>query len=122
MKRSDSFISIYPLFRIKEGRVDDVKKVTDEIINRGHNEEGTLLFTAAFSDTHLFLRESYVDIHSFHVHLETVKDILSNFFSMLDLESLVIVGSADDIEGMKGEMKSLGMDATFCVINNGFAI
>ena len=98
------------------------KKITDEIISRGHGEEGTLLFTAAFSDTHLFLRESYVDHKAFHVHLDTVKDILDEFFSRLDLESLVIVASEDDIQKMKLEMKTLGMEATYCVVNNGFSI
>jgi hypothetical protein len=70
----------------------------------------------------LFLRESYVDHKAFHVHLDTVKDILDEFFSLLELESLVVVASADDIEKMKFEMKTLGMQATYCVINNGFSI
>ena len=113
MKRIDTFISIYPLFRIKDGEIQNVKKITDEIVKRGHDEVGTLLFTAAFSDTHLFLRESYVDLDAFHVHLDTVKDILSDFFSKLDLESLVIVGNAPHIEDMKVEMKNLGMEPLF---------
>ena len=103
-------------------QMNAIKKITDEIISRGHGEEGTLLFTAAFSDTHLFLRESYVDHKAFHVHLDTVKDILDDFFSLLELESLVIVASEDDIQKMKVEMKTLGMQATYCVINNGFSI
>ena len=93
MKRIDSFISIYPLFRVKDGQMTAIKKITDEIISRGHDETGTLLFTAAFSDTQLFLRESYVDLDAFHVHLETVKDILDDFFALLELESL---GHSDD--------------------------
>ena len=52
--------------------------------------------------------------------------ILSKIFwmnsSRCDLESLVIVASADDIQKMKLEMKTLGMEATYCVINNGFSI
>ena len=122
MKRIDSFISIYPLFRVKDGQMTAVQKITDEIISRGHDETGTLLFTAAFSDTQLFLRESYVDLEAFHVHLETVKDILNEFFSLLELESLVIVANEDNIKKMKEEMQSLGMEATYCVINNGFSI
>ena len=122
MKRIDSFISIYPLFRVKDGQMAAIKKITDEIISRGHEETGTLLFTAAFSDTQLFLRESYVDLDAFHVHLETVKDILDEFFSLLELESLVIVANEDNIKKMKEEMQSLGMEATYCVINNGFSI
>lgn len=122
MKRIDSFISIYPLFRVKDGQMTAIKKITDEIISRGHNETGTLLFTAAFSDTQLFLRESYVDLDAFHVHLETVKDILDDFFALLELESLVIVANQDNINKMKEEMQSLGMQATYCVINNGFSI
>ena len=122
MKRIDSFISIYPLFRVKDGQMTAIKKITDEIISRGHDETGTLLFTAAFSDTQLFLRESYVDLDAFHVHLETVKDILDDFFALLELESLVIVANQDNINKMKEEMQSLGMQATYCVINNGFSI
>lgn len=99
-----------------------IKKITDEIISRGQEETGTLLFTAAFTDTQLFLRESYVDLDAFHVHLETVKDILDEFFSLLELESLVIVANDDNIKKMKEEMQSLGMEATYCVINNGFSI
>ena len=89
---------------------------------RGHDETGTLLFTAAFSETQLFLRESYVDLDDFHVHLDTVKDILDDFFALLELESLVIVANQDNINKMKEEMQSLGMQATYCVINNGFSI
>ena len=122
MKRIDSFISIYPLFRVKDGQMTAIKKITDEIISRGHDETGTLLFTAAFSDTQLFLRESYVDLDAFHVHLDTVKDILDDFFALLELESLVIVANQDNINKMKEEMQSLGMQATYCVINNGFSI
>ena len=122
MKRIDSFISIYPLFKVKDGQMAAVKKITDEIISRGHDETGTLLFTAAFSDTQLFLRESYVDLDAFHVHLDTVKDILDDFFALLELESLVIVANEDNIKKMKEEMESLGMQATYCVINNGFSI
>ena len=122
MKRADTFISVYPLFRVKKGMMSSVKQLTDEIINRGHHETGTLLFTAAYNDSHLFLRESYINFDAFHAHLETVKDLLDEFFSMLELENLVIVANDDDTLKMKSEMKTLGMDATFCVIDNGFSI
>ena len=61
---------------MKDGQINAIKKITDEIISRGHCEEGTLLlFTAAFSDIHLFVRESYVDYKAFHIHIDTVNDI-----------------------------------------------
>ena len=41
---------------------------------------------------------------------------------MLDLESLVVVGNEDSIHAMKSEMKNLGMEAVYCVINQGFSI
>ena len=71
------------------------------------------MFTAAFSDTHLFLIESYVDHKAFHLHLDNVNDILDVFFSMLELESLVIVWSEDHIKKMMVEMKTLGMQAIY---------
>ena len=73
------------------------KKITDEIISCGHGQEGTLLFTAAFSDTHLFVRESYVDHKAFRIHIDTVNDNQDELFPKLELESLVIVASEDDI-------------------------
>ena len=81
MKRTDFFISIYPLFRVKDGQMAAIKEITDEIISVAMARKAHL-FTAAFSDTHLFLRESYVDHKAFHVHLDTVKDILDEFFSL----------------------------------------
>ena len=99
-----------------------IKEITKAIVDKGHNEEGTLVFTAAFTDTHLFLRECYKDIDAFHVHLKSVEDVLQDFFAKLELEHLVIVADEENSQLMKEEMSSLGMDAHFPVIAHGFAI
>ena len=122
MKRADTFICIYPYFKVKDGEMNAIKKITKAIVEKGHNEEGTLVFTAAFTDTHLFLRECYKDIDAFHVHLKSVEDVLQDFFAKLELEHLVIVADEENSQLMKHEMSSLGMDAHFPVIAHGFAI
>ena len=54
-----------------------------------------------------------MDHKAFHLHLDNVNDILDEFFSMLELESLVIVWSEDHIKKMMVEMKTLGMQAIY---------
>ena len=122
MKRADDFISIYPFFRVKDGEMNSIREITKAIVAKGHEEEGTLIFTAAFTDTHLFLRECYKDIDAFHVHLKSVEDVLEDFFAKLELEHLVIVADEEKTQLMKKEMSSLGMDAHFPVVHDGFAI
>ena len=77
------------------------------------------MFTAAFTDTHLFLRECYKDIDAFHVHLKSVEDVLKDFFAKLELEHLVIVADEENSQLMKQEMSSLEW-MHFPVIAHGF--
>ena len=102
--------------------MEAIKEITKAIVAKGQNEEGTLIFTAAFTETHLFLRECYKDIDAFHVHLKSVEDVLQDFFAKLELEHLVIVADDENSKLMKEEMSSLGMDAHFPVTAHGFAI
>ena len=67
-------------------------------------------------------KEIIKDIDAFHVNLKSVEDILDDFFAKLELEHLVIVADEEKTQLMKKEMSSLGMDAHFHVVHDGFAI
>jgi quinol monooxygenase YgiN len=121
MKRLDNCISIYPTFKIKDGKEEELRALVRVIIGRAENEPATEIFSMAYSGNKLFLRESYTDIKGFKAHLDSVSDIISDFFGMLELETLHVVAPESAAEEMKGLMSSMNMQADLFVLEGGFA-
>ena len=121
MKRIDSCISVYPAFQIKPGKEAAIREVLQVIIQRAESEPGTEIFSMAYAGTKLFLRESYTNISGFKAHLESVSDIIDDFFSMLELESLHVVAPESAIKEMQELMSSMNMAAELFILEGGFA-
>ncbi|WP_411868755.1 putative quinol monooxygenase [Vulcanococcus limneticus] len=121
MKRLDGCISVYPAFQIKPGREQDIRALLRVIIERAESEPGTEIFSMAYMGDKLFLRESYTDIEGFKAHLQSVDDIIGDFFSMLTLESLYVIAPASAIDEMKALMNSMNMQAGLYALEGGFA-
>jgi len=121
MKRLDNCISIYPAFKIKDGKEEELRALVRVIIGRAENEPATEIFSMAYSGNKLFLRESYTYIEGFKAHLDSVSDIISDFFGMLELETLHVVAPESAAEEMKGLMSSMNMQADLFVLEGGFA-
>lgn len=120
-KPLDNCVSVYPVFSIKTGKEQAIRDLINLIISRAQEEDGTLIFTAAYADSKLFLRESYAGIQGFKAHLDSVSDVLDTFFGMLDLVQLTIVAPKQDEESMKNLVDELGMNASIYIIESGFA-
>ena len=75
----------------------------------------------AYSGNKLFLRESYTNIRGFKAHLESVNDIIGDFFAMLELETLHVIAPAEDAEEMRHLMNTLNMNADLYTLEGGFA-
>jgi quinol monooxygenase YgiN len=121
MKRLDNCISIYPAFKIKDGKEEELRALVRVIIGRAENEPATEIFSMAYSGNKLFLRESYTDIEGFKAHLDSVSDIIADFFGMLELETLHVVAPESAAEEMKSLMSSMNMQADLFVLEGGFA-
>ena len=121
MKRADTCVSVYPAFHIKEGKEQEIRKLISVIIDRAQNEPGTEIFSMAYSGNKLFLRESYTNIKGFKAHLESVNDIIGDFFAMLELETLHVIAPAEDAEEMRHLMNTLNMNADLYTLEGGFA-
>lgn len=121
MKRIDSCVSVYPAFRIKEGKEKEIRALLKVIISRAENEPATEIFSMAYTGNKLYLRESYTNLEGFKAHLDSVSDIISEFFSMLELETLHVVVPASAAEEMKSLMSAMNMQADLFVLEGGFA-
>lgn len=121
MKRIDSCVSVYPAFQIKEGQEQAIRALLKVIIGRAENEPATEIFSMAYTGNKLYLRESYTNIEGFKAHLESVSDIISDFFSMLELETLHVVAPESEAEEMKSLMSSMNMQADLFILEGGFA-
>lgn len=121
MKRIDNCVSVYPAFKIKAGQETAIRALLRVIISRAENEPGTEIFSMAYTGNKLFLRESYTDIDAFKAHLESVNDIIGDFFGMLELETLHVIAPAHSIDEMKSLMSSMNMQADLFILEGGFA-
>ena len=121
MKRIDSCVSVYPDFRIKEGQEQAIRALLKVIISRAENEPATEIFSMAYAGNKLYLRESYTNIEGFKAHLDSVSDIIADFFSMLELETLHVVAPESEAEEMKRLMSSMNMQADLFILEGGFA-
>ena len=121
MKRIDQCISVYPTFQIKPGKEAAIREVLRVIIQRAESEAATEIFSMAYAGTKLFLRESYTDIDGFKAHLESVSDIINDFFDMLELETLHVIAPEGAIKEMQELMSSMNMTADLFIIEGGFA-
>ena len=121
MKSADTCVSVYPTFNVKAGKLEALKDLVNIIISRAQDEPETRIFSMAFSDNQLFLRESYSSIEGFKAHLESVKDIIEDFFAMLDLVHLAVIAPASAAEEMQQLMDNLGMEASLFIVDAGFA-
>jgi quinol monooxygenase YgiN len=121
MKRIDQCISVYPAFQIKPGKEAAIREVLRVIIQRAESEPATEIFSMAYAGTKLFLRESYTDIDGFKAHLESVSDIINDFFGMLELETLHVIAPEGAIKEMQELMSSMNMTADLFILEGGFA-
>ena len=121
MKRIDQCISVYPAFQIKPGKEAAIREVLRVIIQRAESEAATEIFSMAYAGTKLFLRESYTDIDGFKAHLESVSDIINDFFDMLELETLHVIAPEGAIKEMQELMSSMNMTADLYILEGGFA-
>jgi len=121
MKRIDQCVSVYPVFRVKDGKSRDVRNLLQVFIQRSEGEPGTEVFSMAFLGDRLLLRESYSDLAAFKAHLENVRDLIGDLFSMLELESLNIVAPSCAIEELKALLHSAKIAADIYCLEAGFA-
>ena len=121
MKRLDSCISVYPAFQIKPGKETAIRDLLRVIIERAEGEPATEIFSMSYAGSKLFLRESYTDIKGFKAHLESVSDIINDFFGMLELETLHVIAPEEAVNEMQELMSSMNMKADLFILEGGFA-
>ena len=121
MKRLDQCVSVYPAFRIKDGKDQEIRSLVKVIIERAEHEPGTEIFSMAYVGNRLFLRESYTNIDGFKAHLDAVSDIINDFFGMLELETLYVTAPEEAADEMKALMRSMNMQVDLFVLEGGFA-
>lgn len=121
MKRIDQCVSVYPVFRIRDGKRNDVLELLRVFIERSENEPGTEIFSLALMGDRVLLRESYSDLSAFKVHLENVRDLIGDLFSLLELESLNIVAPPVAVEEIQALMHATNTPVDLYVLEAGFA-
>jgi quinol monooxygenase YgiN len=100
-------VSIHPYFKVKPGKLDEVKALLEQFIGSTSGEEANLYYDFTLNDDVLFCREAYAGADGLLKHLENVGSQLQEILKLADVVRVEVHGSAPELEKLKGPLAPL---------------
>lgn len=102
-----SVVSIHPYFRIKPGKLDKVRALLGEFVEKTGAEEGNLYYDFTFAGDVMHCREAYVGAEGLLKHIENVGNPLGKLLKLADLIRAEVHGSAGELDKLKAPLADL---------------
>lgn len=109
----DKSIGINPYFKVKEGKMDEAKKMLVgfcDIVREKETADKCFFYNFTIRDDVIFCREAYRDAEAVKAHLKNVGDALGPFFEITELIRIEIHGPAAELEKLKKDFADLKPD------------
>lgn len=100
-------LSIHPYFKIKPGKLAEVRPLLDRFVAKTSTEPGNLYYDFTLNGDNLFCREAYEGAEGLLRHLENVAAELAEMLKVVDVVRVEVHGSAADLAKLKGPLAGL---------------
>lgn len=100
-------LSIHPYFKIKPGKLAEVRLLLDQFIARTAAESGNLYYDFTLQGDLLFCREAYAGAEGLLRHIENVGPVLAEMLKLVDIVRVEVHGSAGDLSKLKEPLAGL---------------
>jgi len=107
MTHPETTVSIHPYFRVKSGKMDEVKRLLQQLVAVTSKETGNLYYDFSISGDTVFCREAYVGAEGMLKHLDNVGPTLAEFLKLADILRVEVHGAAQELESLKGPLAGL---------------
>ena len=107
MADHSNVVSIHPYFKIHEGKLEEVKALLPEFVERVESEEACLYYNFTLNGDELFCREGYVGAAGALAHLENVGAQLEKMLTMVDLVRIELHGPAGELDKLRAPLAEL---------------
>jgi len=104
MPTDDKCCTIVPYFKAHAGKLDAVKALCGQFIERTKNEPKCLYYGFSFDGDQMHCREGYADADGALAHLENVGSLLQEVLAIADLTRLEIHGPGDELAKLRGPL------------------
>ena len=96
---ADAHFVIRPLFEIKEGKVEEFKKITSACHAAvAGGTDKTLYYSFAFQGNQAVCREGYDDADGALEHIKDVGELLGKVLEVSEIKTISVSGIADDVK------------------------
>jgi hypothetical protein len=104
MATDDKCCTIVPYFKIHPGKLDAVRSMCEQFVDKSRNEPKCLYYGFSFDGDQIHCREGYEGAEGALNHLENVGPLLGELLKIADLTRLEIHGPADEIDKLRGPL------------------
>lgn len=102
-----NFVSLHPYFRIHPAKLDAVKTMLPQFVEKTATEKGCLFYEFSVNGDELFCREAYENAECLLAHVDNVGALLAEVMKMADLTRIEVHGPASELEKLKKPLAHL---------------
>ena len=118
MALEDTVCSLVPYFNVQEGKLEEFKKLGEQMLERTRSEPEAVHYGFGFNGQRAHCREAYASAAGLLAHLGNVDSLLQEVLKISSIESLEIHGPADQLALLQEPLK--GLNPTYFTMENGF--
>ncbi len=101
MGTQDKCCTVAPYFKVHDGKMDEMKAMCEQFIEKTANEPKCLYYGFSFDGDQLHCREGYADADGVLAHLDNVGAMLQEAFKIADVTRLEVHGPADELAKLR---------------------
>lgn len=118
MALEDSVCSLVPYFTVQDGKLDEFRKLGEQMVERTREETEVVNYGFSFNGQRAHCREAYTSAAGLLAHLGNVDSLLQEALKISSLDILEIHGPADQLAQLQEPLK--GLDPTYFTLESGF--
>ncbi len=104
MAAEDKCCTIVPYFRIHSGKIQEVKSLCEQFVEKTRAEPACLFYGFSFDGDQMHCREGYRDAEGALAHLQNVGAMLQDLLKIADLTRLEVHGPEDQLAKLRAPL------------------
>src|SRR5579862_6749642 len=107
MSTQDTAVTIVPYFKVRPGKMQELKALCERFVEKSQTEPGCLYYGFCFNGDVAFCREGYKNGDAALAHLQNVDALLGELQKIVDIVRFEIHGPEAEVAKMRGSLTDL---------------
>ncbi len=107
MAPQDKCCTLVPYFKIHDGKIDEMKTLCEQFMEKTANEPKCLHYGFSFDGNEMHCREGYADAEGVLAHLQNIDAVLQEALKIADITRLEVHGPAEELAKLRNPLADL---------------